>query len=363
LSYADLYFGASRTGKTTQIGVAAERAKRVYGGTTRLVTADLGTLDCIQSQIDAGTIQVWNLRSNAHVMQAIDKACQGYWPEDMDDPNTKLISPFAISYIGRCSKCGEELTTNNSKLMPQQPCPKCKTITSLSMKRVPNPNNDLSKVSLYAFEGITSFCDAIMDEMSSEGSVALGDKEAPLSYMSGDTKFSGNSGGDFGLTQKTIPNWIAKSTGIPYIKELVWTGLEGRGFVEGTDKRVDDAKGRTKIIGVPMYGVLIPGGGASAKVVGKIPAWFRHMLHFETVEKPTQTTDGGPAAMSIEHRMYIKPHADPMGIVFVCGLRIRQEYREEFAKWPAWMPPDVGKLYDKIDELQKRATQSLTATK
>jgi|SRR5208283_3647982 len=353
MAYADIYFGASRTGKTTQIGVAAERALRVYGKPSRLVTADLGTLDCIQSQIDAGTIQVWNLRNNAHVMQAIDKACQGYWPKDMDDPNSKLMAPTIIRYAGKCPKCGEVITSG--KPVQQYPCPKCKTITTFIMQRATNPTNDLTKVSLYAFEGITSFCDAIMDEMSAEGSVALGDKEAPLSYMSGETKFSGNSGGDFGLTQKAITGWVAKSTGIPYVKELLWTGLEGRGFVEGTDKRIEDGKGRTKIVGVPMYGVLIPGGGAAAKVVGKIPSMFRHMLHFETVEKAVKATDGGSDIMSMEYRMYIKPHADPMGIVFVCGLRVRGELQAEFNKWPAWMEPDVGKLYDKIDELQQRA--------
>lgn len=350
MSYADLFFGASRTGKTTQIGVAAQRALKVYGKATRLVTADLGTLDCIQAQIDDGTIAVWNLRNNAHVMQAIDKACQGYWPVDMDDPESVLMPPTTITYAGKCPKCSEEITS--SKPVQQHPCPKCKTITTFAVKRVPNPNNDLTKVALYAFEGITSFCDGIMDEMSITGSVNLGDKEAPLSYMSGDTKFSGNSGGDFGLTQKIIPGWLAKTTGIPHIKELIWTGLEGRGFVEGTDKRVEDSKGRTKIVGVPMYGVLIPGGGAAAKVVGKIPSMFRHMLHFETVEKATKSTDGGPDTMSIEHRMYIKPHADPMGIVFVCGLRIRSEFITEFNKWPSWMEPDVGKLYDKLDELK-----------
>ena len=353
MAYADLWFGGSRTGKTTQIGVAATRALRIHGLPSRLITADLGTLDCIQTQIDNGTISVWNLRSNAHVMQAIDKACQGYWPEDVNDPDSKLLPPSIIRYAGKCpnAKCGEEVTSG--KPVQQHPCPKCATIVTFAVKRAANPNNDLSKVAFYAFEGITSFCDSIMDEMSTTGSVNLGDREAPLSYMSGDTKFTGNSGGDYGLSQKMIPGWIAKSTSIPYIKELVWTGLEGRGFVEGTDKRIDDGKGHTKIVGVPMYGVLIPGGGAAAKVVGKIPSMFRHMLHFETVEKATKAADGGPDVMSVEYRMYIKPHADPMGIVFVCGLRVRGEFQAEFNKWPAWMEPDVGKLYDKIDELQK----------
>src|SRR5208283_2112720 len=146
MAYADIYFGASRTGKTTQIGVAAERALRVYGKPSRLVTADLGTLDCIQSQIDAGTIQVWNLRNNAHVMQAIDKACQGYWPEAMDDPNSKLMAPTIIRYSGECRKCGEVITSGNP--VQQYPCLKCKTVTTFIMKRAPNPNNDLSKIAL-----------------------------------------------------------------------------------------------------------------------------------------------------------------------------------------------------------------------
>ena len=47
--------------------------------------------------------------------------------------------------------------------------------------------------------------------------------------------------------------------------------------------------------------------------------------------------------------MYVKPHADPMTkAVFSCGLRIPREFSKQF---PPWMEPDVGKLYDKIDEL------------
>ena len=43
---------------------------------------------------------------------------------------------------------------------------------------------------------------------------------------------------------------------------------------------------------------------------------------------------------------------------------IRGEFQEAFNKWPAWMEPDVGKLYDKIDELQQRAVaQVKEATK
>ena len=108
MSYADLYFGASRTGKTTQIGVAAKRAFKKHNLPSRLVTADLGTLDCIQPEIDAGTIKVWNLKHHNNLIETLDRACQGYWPTDPDDPATKLESPFIIQYIGKCPKCTED---------------------------------------------------------------------------------------------------------------------------------------------------------------------------------------------------------------------------------------------------------------
>lgn len=339
MAYADLYFGASRTGKTTQIGVAAQRARRVYGKPSRLVTADLGTLDCIQPQIDDGTIQVWNLKHHNNLIETIDKACQGYWPEDVDDPSSKLVSPFIIRYIGKCPKCSEEITSG--KPVQQFPCPKCKTVTTFTMKRAPNPDNDLSKIAMIAYEGITSFGDGVLSHLlATRASLS---QDPSYVWKDGETDYAGGNMTYYGFLQQRLPEFIAKSTSLPVDDRIIWTALEGRGIDEASK--------------APVLGPLFTGGQGAAKLTGKAQAWFRHSLHFETVEKVTAATDGGPAVMDIEYRMYIKPHADPLTkAVFACGLRVPREFAKQF---PAWMEPDVGKLYDKIDELQKRAVEQV----
>ena len=332
MSYADLYFGASRTGKTTQIGVAAQRAKRVHKLPSRLVTADLGTLDCIQPQIDDGTIVVWNLKHHNNLIETLDRACQGYWPVDPDDPASKLESPFIIAYIGTCPKCKEELTT--SKPTQQAACPKCQTITPLSMKRKSNPANDLTKFAIVAFEGITSFGDAILSRLlATRASLS---QDPSYVWKEGETDYAGGNMTYYGFLQQRLPEFIAKSTSLPVADRVIWTALEGRGIDEASK--------------APVLGALFTGGSGAQKLTGKAPAWFRHCLHFETVEKVVpSTTPNAPAEMDIEYRMYLKPHADPMTkAVFSCGLRIPREFAKEFKPW---MEPDVGKLYDKIDEL------------
>lgn len=334
MAYADLYFGASRTGKTTQIGVAAQRAMRWYGLPSRLVTADLGTLDCIQREIDDGIIAVWNLKHHDNLIETIDKACQGYWPEAVDDPTSRLISPTVIRYIGKCSKCGEDISSGKPVPNNQHPCPKCKTIASFTMKRTPNPDNDLSKIAIVAYEGITSFGDCILGHLLAT-SASLS-QEPSYKWMDGQTEYAGGNMTYYGFLQQRLPEFIAKSTGLPVAERIIWTALEGKGIDETTK--------------VPVLGPLFTGGAGAAKLTGKAAAWFRHMPHFETVEKIVPSQDGGPPTVDVEYRMYIKPHVDPLSkAVFVCGLRIPKEFSKQF---PAWMEPDVGKLYDKIDELQ-----------
>ena len=337
MAYADLYFGASRTGKTTQIGVAAARAKRVFGKPSHLVTADLGTLDCIQAQIDDGTIAVWNLKHHTNLIEAIDKACQGYWPEDTNDPESKLMSPFILQYTGKCPKCGEVMTS--SKPQAPRPCTKCQANTSFTMKRGPNPANDLSTIAIVAFEGITSFGDGILSHLlATRASLS---QDPSYVWKDGETEYAGGNMTYYGFLQQRLPEFIAKSTGLPVADRVIWTALEGKGIDEASK--------------APVLGALFTGGAGASKLTGKAPAWFRHCLHFETVEKIEPAKDGGTPIVDIEYRMYIKPHADQLTkAVFVCGLRIPKEFSKQF---PAWMEPDVGKLYDKIDELQGKRVQ------
>lgn len=299
---------------------------------SRLVTADLGTLDCIQPQIDDGTIKVWNLKHHTNVIETLDKACQGYWPVDSDNPASKLESPFIIQYMGKCGKCGEELTS--SRPMQQHPCPKCQTITTMAMKRTPNPANDLTKFAILAFEGLTSFGDVILGHLlATKASLS---QDPSYVWKDGETDYAGGNMTYFGFLQQRLPEFVGKSTGLPVADRIIWTALEGRGIDEASK--------------APMLGPLFTGGAGAAKLTGKAPAWFRHLLHFETVEKVTPDPGGGPSVIDVEYRMYLKPHADSLTkALFACGLRIPREFSKQF---PIWMEPDVGKLYDKIDELQ-----------
>lgn len=334
---ADIFYGASGTLKTTNIGKAALWAMKKYAKQTRLISADGGGWGPIQSLVDSGVIIPWMIRDHSNLIESMDLASQGYWPEDPDDPNGRLLPPFVIQYVGKCTKCHEDITSSRPQPVPV-PCPKCKEPTTFSMQRTPSEKNDLSKIAIVAFEGITSFGDAAIAYLSKQRAVVTGDKEPPMQFTDGSVTFSGASGSYFGLIQGLIPEWVAKSNALP-VDKVIWTALEGKGIDEATK--------------APMFGPLFPGAAAAARMTGKSGGWFGNQLHFEAVERTVTSTDGGPLVVETEYRMYCRPHADPMSkAMFHCKTRAPFQFANEI---PVHMEPDVEKLYNKIDDLQAKA--------
>lgn len=334
---ADLLYGSSGTLKTTNIGKAALWAHKKYGKPTRLVSADGGGWQPIESLVSAGIVIPWMIRDHDNLIETIDRACQGYWPEDAENPKSRLMSPFIIRYSGKCPKCGEE--ASSAKPIQQFPCPKCKTITNATMSRAANPANDLSTIALICFEGLTSFGDAILSRLL-ESKASLS-QDPSYVWKEGETDYAGGNMTYFGFLQQRLPEFVSKTNSLP-VEKVIWTALEGRGIDEASK--------------APMFGPLFTGGTGAQKLTGKAGAWFGNMLHFEAVETQ-KAADKGTVDIEIEHRMYLRPHAEPTSkAMFHCKTRAPFQFAKEL---PNFMTPDVGELYDKIDEMQQRAVASL----
>ena len=334
---SDLFYGASGTLKTSNIGKAALWAYKKFNKPTRLISADGGGWQPIESLVEAGIVVPWMLRDRDNLIECIDKACKGYWPADPDNPHSFLLSPFIIRYAGKCPKCGEEITSG--KPVQQFPCPKCKTVTTFTMKRAANPDNDLSKFAMVAYEGLTSFGDAMMSHL--QATKASLSQDPSYIWKDGDTEYAGGNMTYFGFVQQRLCEFVASTNSLP-VEKVIWTALESRGEDEVTKS--------------PIMGPAIVG----KKSTGKAGAWFGNMLHFDTVMKgglaeidPKVKSESAMVPISTEFRMYLRPHAEALSrIMFPAKSRAPFQFAGEL---PAWMEPDVGKLYDKIDELQQRA--------
>jgi hypothetical protein len=179
---ADVLYGASGLYKTSEIGWTALYVLEKYGKRTRLVSADGGGFGPIQSLIDAGIVEVWPIRNRLHFIEAVDKACQGWWPVDPRDPRS-----------------------------PIEP---------------PNANPSIREVGLYAFEGLTSFGSGIMGKLKVPGVQLSQDPNYVL--RDGETDYAGGSIAAFGFVQDRIYDFVMKSHMIPGTERELSLGKRSR---------------------------------------------------------------------------------------------------------------------------------------
>src|SRR5215475_9487743 len=183
---ADLVYGGSGLYKTSNIGRCAERWHTKWQKRTRLVTADPGGWEPIQSLVDAGIVEAWPIALWPNRIESLDLACQGYWPKDVRDPS-KGLDP---------------------------------------------PSNVLKEVGFYAFEGLTSFGSHVMTTLKQPNVTLSQDPSYVLS--DGKTKYAGGSMAAYGFVQDRIHDFVTKSHMIPLVDRVLWTALEGKGEEEGT---------------------------------------------------------------------------------------------------------------------------------
>jgi hypothetical protein len=261
---ADCLYGATGLRKTTNVGLCAQRWWEKWGKKTRLVSADPGGWDTIQSLVDAGIVEAWAVNQWENRIEAIDLACQGYWPADPLDPRSPILAPTA--------------------------------------------NNKLRDVGLYAFEGLTSFGSHIMSAVKRPG-VSLSQDPAYV-LTDGKSKYAGGSMAAFGFVQDRIYDFVVKSHMIPLVDRVLWTALEAKGEEEGTK--------------IPIFGPAIEG----RKSIGKAGQWFANLIHLETaVVEVREDKEAKQLSLKTEVWAYLRSHADPNSkVVFPAKVRAPFEF-------------------------------------
>lgn len=348
---ADLLYGASDTTKTSNIGRVAEWFYKRTGKTSRLISADGGGWEPIDPLVQAKIVEPWPVRLRDHKIETVDKACQGYWPEDPSNPRSPLQPPSIINYTAICYRCrgvdaAKALLYGPSQVAPKQLiCPHCKAVVGprdidvhVIAQHDFNPKNDMRNIALIGIEGLTSLGDTMMEFLQHEK--ASLSQDPSYTYVDGDSSYSGGNMSYYGFVQARLYEFVHKSHMIPFVDKVIWTALEGKGEEEATK--------------IPIFGPAIVG----KKATGKASAWFGNTLHFESVETTTAGKDANEQVkVSSKKVMYLRTHADPTSKVpFQAKTRAPYQYAHEL---PDFMDADVSKLYDKLEELKAKATANL----
>lgn len=300
---ADLLYGASGSRKTSNIGKAAEWMYNRTGKITRLITADGGGYDVLEAYVDAGVIKPLVILGWPHLLSNFDLLCQGYWPKNGVDTSKGFLKPS---------------------------------------------EQDWSNIGITAIEGLTSGGDQLMRYMtqnklkvSQDPSYVYTDGD-PVSTPGGTgvQSYAGSSPAYYGEIQNRLHDVVHKSHMIPCTK-VIWTALEGRGEEEGTR--------------IPIFGPAIVG----KKSTGKATQWFGNSLHFEVMAKEDKKNElTGQIDVVAVHIMYTRTHVDPLTkMPFPCKHRAVLQYADEVQ--PFYIPPDLGKFYQLLQDLRDRAAAEL----
>lgn len=298
---ADLLYAASGCRKTSNIGLVALYVWQKYHKRTRMITLDGGGYDPLLSLVEEGIIQPWVLIGRKKLTtNVIDLAMQGYWPKDIDDPVSPLVSPSAATW---------------------------------------------EDIGFYAIEGLTSMGDNFIrilkrDKASlsqdpsytySEEAVEVDGKKMTVSYSGGNMTY-------FGFAQDQLYDFVMKTHVLP-CEKVLWTALEGKGEEEGTR--------------APLYGPAIVG----RKSTGKAPQWFGNTVHIEQLVSE-KMDDKTKQTLVIETPvMYTRTHCGKDKIPFPCKTRAPFQLA---TKMPDMFdPPDMAALYRKLDELNEEAVKDV----
>lgn len=218
-----LIYGASGSGKTTQLSMLAEWCMLRYGKKTRLISTSGGGWSSIIPAVESGIVEATYICDRAHAFETLDRFSKGWWPADLEDPQSPLIPPTG--------------------------------------------QQDWDKIGCICFDSITEAASWLMDDMvyrEARGEFKSSSQNLMVRFRDGDTWIGSPAPGHYGTIQNNIARYIVQMKSIP--KYVACTALE----LKTSDMRTQ----------LPMYGPDVIG----QKMTQTVSAMFENTLHLYFVE-------------------------------------------------------------------------------
>lgn len=329
-------YGRSGTFKTTQIGFLARYIYEKTGKPLRLVSADGGGWRPILPEVEAGLIEVFSIRNEINPIYILHKICEGYWP-------IHLIN--GIKLDGKMSK------------------------------------DTIDNVGGYAFEGITTISELMMDHLAgrklgmnpayslnltSSGESITSSEKGDLNIKKFDSgeKITDEGGKElsnvtrgaysqdhYGFVQKEVVEKIVMSWNLP-VELVIWTSHEASGEDEVT---------KTKSVNGPAL--------VGKKGTAKIGRNVGMMIHAEptVISQNIKVNNKDIVREITQVRYHFMSHADQIlsKVTWEAKPRIPASLMDELLKvYPEgfFIPKTSGGLDEYIkleDKLLSKETDSL----
>lgn len=304
----ELIYGRSRSGKTTWLLKLARYIFLKTGQRTRWYLGDGGgeTITNTGWADPSGFIDLYPYTIRNNPIETSQLICEGYYPEDIMNPKTRLLPPTP---------------------------------------------EDFAKIGLWVYEGLTAMSDYIMGDK--EGGLAdrmakgeTLNKDDSFRFQDGSIKVGGNSRTHYGFTQRKMLDLIGRTMRLPSIK--YWTAHE---------LKVEDQDYREAIYGPDIVGT---------KLTPRIGANFgntihMHVAHIET-ERIDEQTKKKVKQMNEQFRAYVRTHFDPDGQTTAKYYANNRMDARVVVKYPDLMPEylepaDPIRFYGLLDEARRREAE------
>lgn len=282
-----LTYSQGGIGKSTLGAQFAAWVFKTLGKKTRVVNADGGgTVNAHAPLIEKGISEIWNvdLWDEASTFYTLDCASKGWWPSDVNEPNSPLVAPYES--WKECPSCKGNIGAKGYNL--PKSCAACKAPlaagTFCRTRLTITPEFD--QVGLIIFEGFTAFGDILLRRLRKANS------EGGRSIMDEGFKITAAGMQHYGDAQTYISQFVANSKSIP-VDLVYWTALENRGEEDGK----------------PIYG---PKGPGQALTPMCIP-WFSDVIHLDAiprVERGSSVKDTNGMEI-VDRKLFLGPHYPP----------------------------------------------------
>lgn len=337
---ASLIYSRTHSGKTSLLGTFARWLWVKQGLKTRLYGADGGGWAPMQDLVDAGIVDAWDLSNHIHPFETVRRAAQGWWPVDKANPKSPLEPLYLDTYTATCDKHQPPRIVEAKQVVQGATCSDCKAPLVFAIKRTPNPKNDLIGFGLVIHEGLTSYSDMFMDDMSDRS--AAGEKmgeEVAIRFADGDLRVASSSRGSYGIAQRRVKDSVEEMRHLP-TPYVICSALEDRG--------TDDLRR------VPVYGPKLAGHAAA----DDCPRWFGPTFSLALIAIPGKLP---------ERRLYLSSYFLPGDEVeHVAGTRLPPIALKGIPQYIAYEPDNptlLGDVIEMIENGHKRAKEMTAALK
>lgn len=293
-------YGDSGAGKTSIAVHLSKLFYKMYGLTTRLITAEsYGPVEN-EGLIQAGIVSVYNIAGAKHLLSTMRKLSRGWWPKVL------------VEEVPVLDELGVELRREKRRV-----------------KRVVEDSDEFNKVGLYFIETTDGIGDAFMrhiirqetaeeDERGKLKVKSIGPEGTAGRYEEEGEIFGSNSRGHYNIVQVEMHNLFTLFSGLGgNVKLVFWTSHTGTGKDEQTKSA--------------CYCPLLVGEAKNALV----PSWVGECFHLEDI--PLVMDENGYVSQQKQVRAYYENHRET-------GLMEGPQYRAKSRVAPS----DIENLHEKF---------------